>query len=78
MGLDELEIALSTGKTIYFIGYRLHENDRIHVAKDEKGKAFYTDFSEANTARDAYAKTHTTLEVTLKKLISSDVKTSSE
>ncbi len=79
MSLADLEVALSTGKTIYFVGYRINKNDRLHIAKDEKGKYFYTDFSKAQTAKQAYSKKHNTnLEVMLKKLIPSEVQVSKE
>jgi len=80
MGLEELEEALSTGKTVYFAGYRLHENDRLHFAADKKGKKFFTDFTEANTARQTYAdkKNHLSLEIKLYKIAASEVQISSE
>lgn len=79
MSLVDLEVALSTGKTIYFVGYRMGKKDRLHIAKDEKGNMFYTDFSKARTATQAYAEKHNTgLEVKLHKLNSSEVKVSSD
>lgn len=74
MALKELENALAKGKTVYFIGYK-DSSDALHIAESE-GRMFYTDFQEANAAKQKYAEKNAELEVRLHKILSREVKVS--